>query len=600
MPIFNKYHYKPLCAEDAVRLIVLDPATDEYDPLGCSIIQRRRHSGTKIVDYSAVSYAWGVQLELSRTLEIRGKTGNTSYLRITPNVDDLLRRLRKIQGNLRCPLWIDAICLNQDDEKEKAQQIPLMGPIYEEAKNVHIWLGLDDHLTAKFAPLVPWDTGYVLLRPNEMARRVACCLRYTYDGYVGAGLCSFLDFFDRAWFSRRWIIQEACLARHATVHCGKYSIPLPLLVSAATRFQALDISHYPIAVAANLRRPATNLSMLDALWNFHQAGCSEHKDRIAALFSLVPEINRFPLDYTLHWTELYKQVASFALNRCTKDTRLQVLLHLFEFGPVSSQSLPTEVSSHYPSWVPDWSKSRQRALPYHSPARNPDNVVDRHPASPGGLGSDKAALKFHDDALWIYWHASLLVGAGQEGREVTYAKMFKNLDEDQREKRVLKVLDELFPPTGDTFDSVNLQQILALSYLLQTIAQFRDPGAIRDKKKLNSPHLDEYMGNISQMLSTDVFDSLRDLDYILEEFCLFELERERYCYGLGPRATQAGDVMIPLWRPEQMKPDKKYLRVPGRNQKKSTIYLVTMLVVRRSRQNHRCGGLCYYTGRKSR
>lgn len=137
MPSFNRYHYEPLCAEDEARFIVLEPVKDSRDPPTCSIVQCRP---TKSLEYSAVSYAWG-EPEFSENLEIKCD-GDTSYLRITPNVNDLLRRLRACSA--RKYLWIDAICLNQADKDEKAQQIPLMGRIYEEARAVHIWLGNND------------------------------------------------------------------------------------------------------------------------------------------------------------------------------------------------------------------------------------------------------------------------------------------------------------------------------------------------------------------------------------------------------------------------------------------------------------------------
>ena len=38
-------------------------------------------------------------------------------------------------------MWVDAICLNQDDHREKATHIPRMGEIYESATRTLIWLG---------------------------------------------------------------------------------------------------------------------------------------------------------------------------------------------------------------------------------------------------------------------------------------------------------------------------------------------------------------------------------------------------------------------------------------------------------------------------
>lgn len=143
MPVYNGYRYEPLGFKDEARFIVLEPAKDSLDnrdPPVCSIVHCRRSYG---LEYSAVSYAWG-RPDFSENLEIICG-GDSSYLRITKNVSDLLRRLRASKA-LKY-LWIDAICLNQADEEEKAQQIPLMGRMYEEAKMVHIWLGRHDSMT---------------------------------------------------------------------------------------------------------------------------------------------------------------------------------------------------------------------------------------------------------------------------------------------------------------------------------------------------------------------------------------------------------------------------------------------------------------------
>jgi hypothetical protein len=38
-------------------------------------------------------------------------------------------------------LWIDALCINQNDDKEQGEQVQQMGSIYSKAKRVIIWLG---------------------------------------------------------------------------------------------------------------------------------------------------------------------------------------------------------------------------------------------------------------------------------------------------------------------------------------------------------------------------------------------------------------------------------------------------------------------------
>ncbi|OBR09765.1 HET domain-containing protein [Colletotrichum higginsianum IMI 349063] len=376
MPVFNQYDYEPLGTEDALRLIALDPAVDERDPLSCRIFQRRRSAQRE--EYSAVSYTWGEQSP-SRTLEIRCDDDDISCVRITSNVDALLRRFRA--RDQPCCLWIDAICLDQTNGLEKTQQVPLMGRIYGEAKDVCIWLGAEDRMTAKVLKLLRILSRLPEIQPQwDMAGRVVFHLNEIFDRDDALiGLRFLHDFFLRSWLTRRWVVQEAILAREATVHCGRHSIPLLSISWAATRFLSLEVASYPINMATNLREPNTKRGILELLWYFHEAECHDPKDRIAALFGLVPDGNRFHLDYTAHWTGLYRQVASSAFGLDHSATNFQLLIHLFEFGPVYHAE-----DASYPSWVPDWSKSRRRSLPFFSNIRNPD-TLERYPTSSKGL-----------------------------------------------------------------------------------------------------------------------------------------------------------------------------------------------------------------------
>ncbi len=374
MPVFNGYNYESLSGKDTIRLVVLDPSRNETAPLTCRIVEHRLSAQN--LEYSAVSYVWGKDERLE-TLEIRCD-GDVSYLRITTNVETVLKGLRKHDKPQH--LWIDTVCLNQNDEVEKAQQIPVMGNIYKQALAVDIWLGPENNTTARILAFLrklsrlpdvtKWKTQW------ELAGRIAFLMRKIIHQDTSKALIALLDFFQQPWFCRRWVIQEASLARRGAVHCGKQSIGLQSFKQAATCFQRMDISDYAIKVAANLGRQTTGLSMLELLWHFHDSKCLEPKDRIAAFRSLARDGQDFCLDYTKSWNDIFKDFASFAYNLGCNDTRLQLLLHLFEFGSVSMKEDPS-----YPSWVPDWSRSRQRRLPFISAPKNVD-TFELYPNSP--------------------------------------------------------------------------------------------------------------------------------------------------------------------------------------------------------------------------
>ena len=92
-------------------------------------------------DFTALSYVWGEYALVSgtSTLTLRNNHGEPFVLDITPNCRDGLRAIRRRFGPIR--IWVDAVCINQNDNAEKAFQVPLMGDIYTLATMVYVWLG---------------------------------------------------------------------------------------------------------------------------------------------------------------------------------------------------------------------------------------------------------------------------------------------------------------------------------------------------------------------------------------------------------------------------------------------------------------------------
>jgi hypothetical protein len=89
--------------------------------------------------YDALSYVWG---DPSRTHEIwiGGRV-----LKITASLHAALMQLMDFSP-INQYVWVDAICINQEDLEERSAQVPLMRQIYHFASNVKISLG-------------PWSSG---------------------------------------------------------------------------------------------------------------------------------------------------------------------------------------------------------------------------------------------------------------------------------------------------------------------------------------------------------------------------------------------------------------------------------------------------------
>lgn len=88
-------------------------------------------------EFEALSYAWGSTKKLVDVYV--GETG-CQTIQVTRNLADALPYLRH-QEKPRV-LWIDAICVNQQDLGERSSQVKRMPDIYSKATRV-VWLGLE-------------------------------------------------------------------------------------------------------------------------------------------------------------------------------------------------------------------------------------------------------------------------------------------------------------------------------------------------------------------------------------------------------------------------------------------------------------------------
>lgn len=83
--------------------------------------------------YTALSYTWGDSLSTTPILM------NSVETQVTINLETALRHIRQPTGIII--LWIDAICINQEDLAKKNHQVEMMKEIFSGAELVIAWLG---------------------------------------------------------------------------------------------------------------------------------------------------------------------------------------------------------------------------------------------------------------------------------------------------------------------------------------------------------------------------------------------------------------------------------------------------------------------------
>jgi hypothetical protein len=112
------------------RLIELSPSA-ESESIKCDL--RSYSMNMNYPAYVALSYAWGRQ-ERFDDIDLNG-----SRFPVGKNLWQFLHHMRLRDKHIT--LWIDAICINQSNVKERNHQVQMMRQIYSNAQSVSVWLG---------------------------------------------------------------------------------------------------------------------------------------------------------------------------------------------------------------------------------------------------------------------------------------------------------------------------------------------------------------------------------------------------------------------------------------------------------------------------
>ena len=212
--------------------------------------------------------------------ETRDSFGEAEFP-VTVNLEAALRELRR-RGVFS--VWVDMICINQEDISERNQQVRLMGKIYANAVKVLAWVGLerDGSSSAIHAMLCKAH------QPPNATNRASDELSPLPDDLH--------SFFSRPYFTRMWIIQELAKAQEAEVWCGQDTVPLDaviaflsnskdanLTLNQKTRFDAIRLfcEHERRSIVGTPR-----MLLSEALVTSRSSMASDPRDNIYAILGL--------------------------------------------------------------------------------------------------------------------------------------------------------------------------------------------------------------------------------------------------------------------------------------------------------------------------
>ncbi|TGO84864.1 hypothetical protein BPOR_0457g00090 [Botrytis porri] len=191
----SPYADLPLLRPDKqVRLLRLEQSSPDRDDYCLSLTVHNFCDDVYHPRYIAISYTWGDFVPLM-PITLNGKR-----MRVRFNCWYALWQMR--HHGVTDYLWIDSLCINQDNNEEKNFQVAIMGSIYESALWVASCIGTGDTIGA-IQPTSANDGG-------EEAKITREKLRGRFDQ---------IPYFDRV-----WIKQEIILARDITLFYGLKSV----------------------------------------------------------------------------------------------------------------------------------------------------------------------------------------------------------------------------------------------------------------------------------------------------------------------------------------------------------------------------------------
>lgn len=376
------FRYAKLTSKESVRVlnhlpVSQNPSRFASDDFVCCRIQE---IALRDANHEALSYTWGNAPRDFPIILVNG-TGEVRTVCVGPSLYAGMRRLRHLSEER--VLWIDQLCINQDDKDEQSQQVLLMGDIYGRAKQTVVWLGEEDKDHEILQETAALFAAHIANTPHQDIDLIKPRLDLqdrsnSRDSWRRHAIVRLLN---RPWFSRVWIFQEAVKSPTVTITCGSLEMSLEVLrrISQAV----FEVEEAEKGYAQSLTKTTAGFDTLYLIQHTKPDGCgdpeceigrhdigflgilmqalqqleaSKHQDLIYAFLAfrqnIVIEPN-YDKPVSSIWTDAARSI-------------IQATGSLDIFAAVRGDETSSEPL--LPSWVPDWS----RCYPYARPMCAPD------------------------------------------------------------------------------------------------------------------------------------------------------------------------------------------------------------------------------------
>ncbi|KAH7240194.1 heterokaryon incompatibility protein-domain-containing protein [Fusarium redolens] len=324
--------------------------------------------------FTALSYTWG-----SPNQDHQLRLCDNTLLPITKSLAEaLIHVLDDIEDGF---LWIDQICINQNNNNERNHQVPMMGDIYRRARRVFVWLGTEATGAERIDRIFQdFETATATLTTDMM---LMDAFVLSQEAYLNKQ--AMISMMKLPWFERAWVVQEFVLAQDPIFAHGRFRWHPDTMFLVTCLFRDLgretfskflrhEISYlrknHPFQIMQNTKEVHEDFHLLLSRMG-SKCKASEPRDRVYAFLALNrdPRINiKAMYDVPVH--RVFTEVARTII---TATENLDILA-VAPRQPPSISHIPIEFPEDYPSWAPNWCCDRLSVPLYSRASHVPFNA----------------------------------------------------------------------------------------------------------------------------------------------------------------------------------------------------------------------------------
>ena len=225
-------------SERELRVVIMPG--EYHEDLRCEVVYTHLGPNGGTLPYEALSYTWGKMYSL-RLIKMNG-----SPFAVTSNLEAALRRLRR--PNKSRAVWVDALCIDQENFEERGKQVQIMREIYENASEVIVWLGEESPSTNCAMDFL--DQASRQENPRDWFLKSVVERGLTYQDQWKA----IILLWRKPYWTRVWIIQEIGYASRLTITCGSKVVSWDVIVNCQSAW--VEVRDKPVSQAVRGKLPA--------------------------------------------------------------------------------------------------------------------------------------------------------------------------------------------------------------------------------------------------------------------------------------------------------------------------------------------------------